>query len=77
MNWNNHGKYDPKTWDDNDPNTWTWQLDHIIPHSEFKYTSTEDEEFKKCWALNNLRPYSAKKNLIDGASKIRHKLKNR
>lgn len=27
----------------------------------------EDEEFKKCWALSNLRPYSAKQNIIDGA----------
>ena len=73
MNWNNHGTYNPKTWDDNDQSTWKWQLDHIIPHSTFKYTSFNDSEFKKCWALENLRPYSAKQNIIDGATRIRHK----
>lgn len=66
MTWNNHGNYIPKTWDDNDQSTWTWQIDHIIPHSTFHYTSMEDEEFKKCWALSNLRPLSAKQNIIDG-----------
>lgn len=29
-----------------------------------------EENFQKCWSLNNLRPLSAKKNIIDG-SKIR------
>lgn len=33
------------------------------------------EEFKKCWALENLRPLSAKQNNYDGVSKTRHKLK--
>lgn len=72
MNWNNWGKYDPKTWDDNDPSTWTWQIDHIIPQSDLPYTSMEDDNFKKCWALDNLRPYSAKQNIIDGPSRTRH-----
>lgn len=66
MNWNNHGKYDPKSWDDSDQSTWTWQIDHVIPHSNFHYTSMEDQVFKKCWALSNLRPYSSKQNLLDG-----------
>jgi len=26
----------------------------------------EDENFKKCWALENLRPLSAKQNIIEG-----------
>lgn len=69
MTWENYGCYHIKTWKDDDQNTWTWQVDHIIPHSTFKYTSMEDEEFKKCWALNNLRPYSAKQNIIDGNRK--------
>lgn len=73
MNWDNWGKYDAKIWDDNDPSTWKWQIDHIIPKSMFKYTSMEDEEFKKCWALENLRPYSAKQNFLDGCTKTRHK----
>jgi hypothetical protein len=66
MNWQNQGRYNPKTWDDNDQATWTWQIDHIVPHSKFKYTSMEDQSFQKCWALINLRPYSAKQNLLDG-----------
>lgn len=72
MSWNNWGGYDPAFWDDKDPNTWTWQIDHIIPHSTFKYTSMEDDNFKKCWSLDNLRPLSAKQNLLDGLSKNRH-----
>ena len=60
MNWNNQGVYNKTTWDDNDQSTWVWQLDHIIPHSTFNYSSMEDQSFKECWALNNLRPYSAK-----------------
>ena len=55
-----------QNWDDNDISTWTWQLDHIIPQSKLSYTSMEDDNFKKCWDLSNLRPYSAKKNILDG-----------
>ena len=69
MTWGNYGKFNSKTWDDNDPTTWTWQIDHIIPHSTFNYTSMNDRSFKDCWALSNLRPYSAKQNLIDGDRK--------
>lgn len=74
MNWNNRGLYSVKTWKDDDPSTWTWQLDHIKPQSDFKYTSMEDVEFQKCWALENLRPYSAnaKQNYLDGLFKTRH-----
>ena len=66
MSWDNYGKYDRKTWNDNDPTTWTWSLDHIIPQSDLPYTSMSEDNFKKCWELNNLRPLSAKQNLIDG-----------
>jgi len=65
MTWDNQGKYDPKTWNDNDQSTWTWQLDHIIPQSRFKYSSMNDEEFRKCWALDNLRPYPSKHNVTE------------
>jgi hypothetical protein len=41
------------TWENNGT---VWQIDHIIPLSSFRYHSTDDEEFKKCWALSNLRP---------------------
>ena len=67
MNWENWGKYNSKTWNDNDFSTWTWQVDHIIPRAELLYSSMEGENFKKCWALNNLRPLSAKQNIINGA----------
>lgn len=67
MSWNNWGKYNVQTWDDNDQTTWTWQIDHIIPQSKFPYSSMEDDTFKQCWSLDNLRPYSSKQNLLDGA----------
>lgn len=72
MNWNNHGVYNLKTWNDEDPTTWTWNLDHIIPHSTFNYTSMDCDKFKDCWDLKNLRPLKAKENVIDGAKKSRH-----
>lgn len=72
MNWNNHGKY-VNIWDDNDQSTWVWNIDHIIPQSDLRYTSMEDDNFKKCWSLDNLRPLSAKQNIIEGTNRIRHK----
>jgi hypothetical protein len=74
MTWENYGKYKAKTWDDNDPSTWTWQIDHIIPQSDLPYSSMEDDNFKKCWSLENLRPLSSKINSIEGAKRIRHKV---
>lgn len=70
MNWDNHGNYNSILWNDNDPNTWTWQIDHIIPRSTLPYTSMEDKNFQKCWALDNLRPLSAKQNITDGNRRI-------
>jgi superfamily II DNA helicase RecQ len=72
MTWDNYGVYKLSSWKDDDKSTWTWQIDHVIPHSTFKYISMKDGEFKKCWALENLRPYSAKQNVLDGANKTRH-----
>lgn len=72
MTWDNYGRYHAKTWDDNDPATWTWQLDHIIPQSDFQFKSMDEENFKRCWALENLRPLSAKQNQIEGVSRARH-----
>lgn len=66
MTWENWGSYKGKTWDDNDQSTWVWNIDHIIPQSKFPYSSMDDENFKKCWALDNLRPLSAKENYIKG-----------
>lgn len=66
MTWENYGRYNSKTWNDQDASTWTWNIDHIIPQSTFNYISIQDENFKKCWSLDNLRPYSAKQNILDG-----------
>lgn len=67
MTWKNSGNYRLDQWDENDPTTWTWQLDHIVPQSKLPYSSMEDNNFKKCWALENLRPYSAKQNILDSS----------
>jgi hypothetical protein len=73
MNWENHGKYNVKTWDDNDPITWTWQIDHIVPRSKFNYTDIDDSSFIDCWSLTNLRPLSSKTNLVNGSKLERRK----
>lgn len=76
MNWDNWGVYNKDIWDDNNINTWKWQIDHIIPQSDFPYDSMDHLNFQKCWSLDNLRPYSAKLNLIEGASRLRHRKYN-
>jgi hypothetical protein len=43
-----------------------WHIDHIKPRSLFTYTSIEDEQFKKCWALSNLQPLEALENIRKG-----------
>lgn len=75
MTWENWGKYDPKSWDDDDQSTWKWQLDHIKPQSDFDFA--KPGELELCWALSNLRPYSAKQNFLDGISGIRHEIKRK
>lgn len=72
MNWNNWGAYNKDLWNDNDSNTWKWSIDHIIPQSDLPYISMDDENFRKCWALENLRPLNSKQNLIEGTSRTRH-----
>lgn len=49
MNWDNYGSY--------------WHLDHIIPIAAFNFTTPEDIDFKKCWALENLQPLKAIDNI--------------
>ena len=44
-----------------------WHIDHIKPVHLFNYKSTDDEEFKECWSLNNLQPLWAKDNFKKGA----------
>lgn len=42
MSWNNMGEY--------------WEIDHIVPLNLFYYNTEQDEQFKVCWSLANLRP---------------------
>lgn len=51
MTWDNYGK---------------WEIDHKKPDSLFKYTSIYDDEFKQCWALNNLQPLWKAENASKG-----------
>lgn len=53
---------DGMSWD----NMGEWHIDHIRPVKSFNFISTECEDFKKCWALNNLQPLWAKDNLSKG-----------
>jgi hypothetical protein len=61
MTWENYATY--------------WEIDHVIPQSDLPYMSYDDENFKKCWALSNLRPLEKHINRSEGASRIRHKSK--
>lgn len=40
-----------------------WHIDHIVPISHFVYNGPHDIEFKRAWALSNLRPLWAVDNL--------------
>lgn len=48
MSWDNHG---------------AWHIDHVTPQSWLPFTSIEDENFLKCWALSNLQPLWAADNI--------------
>ena len=55
MNWKNYGN-----------KLGYWNIDHFYPDSSFDYKSVEDEEFQKCWALENLRPMEWIENIKKG-----------
>lgn len=57
MSWDNYGYYG-------------WHIDHKIPVSYFNFSSPQDIEFKKCWALDNLQPMWWKENLSKHAKLI-------
>ena len=40
-----------------------WHVDHITPLSSFEYTKPTDPEFRRAWALPNLRPLWARDNI--------------
>lgn len=56
------------------PEGYTWQdylegklhIDHKIPISAHNFTKPEHPDFKRCWALSNLRLLPARENLIKG-----------
>ena len=52
------------TWD----NYGQWHIDHVIPDSSFDYS--DEEQFAKCWTLENLQPLWARDNLVKCAKVI-------
>lgn len=44
-----------------------WQIDHVTPKSWFDIQEAGDDEFRKCWALENLQPLWLKDNASKGA----------
>jgi len=52
MSWENYGS--------------AWHIDHKVPKSWFNYTSMSDEEFRRCWGLDNLQPKFAIDNMRKG-----------
>lgn len=53
MNWENYGHGG-------------WEIDHRKPISSFSFNSCEDENFKKCWSLENLQPLWFSENRSKG-----------
>ena len=51
MTWNNYGK---------------WHVDHRLPIASFKFQEVGDNEFMRCWELNNLQPMWGIENIIKG-----------
>lgn len=43
------------------------EIDHIRPHSWFKYKHPDDPAFRECWGLANLQPLWKKDNRSKGA----------
>ena len=53
---------DGYTWDDIDD----LHIDHIVPKSSFNFSDYSDDEFKKCWAIDNLQFLPAVENMQKG-----------
>lgn len=43
-----------------------WHIDHIVPLASFGAESVDSEEFRRAWALTNLRPMWGKDNMSKG-----------
>jgi hypothetical protein len=50
---------DGMTWE----NYGSWHIDHRKPISWFSFETPDDEQFKDCWALSNLKPMWGEDNL--------------
>lgn len=48
MTWENYGK---------------WHVDHKLPITSFTFNDVTDDEFKKCWSLDNLQPMWGDENI--------------
>jgi hypothetical protein len=44
-----------------------WHIDHIVPLSSFNFSTPEDPDFRRAWALTNLRPLWASENIAKHA----------
>jgi len=53
MRWDNHGRGNHGQF---------WQIDHITPRKDLTFDSLEHINFKKCWALENMRPLCQHEN---------------
>jgi len=49
-----------------------WHIDHIIPKVVFNFKKPEDEDFKRCWAMSNLRPLWSHDNLVKNTKIYKH-----
>jgi hypothetical protein len=57
------------------PHGWTWDdylagrlhVDHIVPIAAFSYDSADHVDFRRCWALSNLRLLPARENMVKSA----------
>lgn len=52
------------TWNDYVTGKVDLHIDHIIPVVAFNFETAEDIDFKRCWALSNLRLLPAKDNIM-------------
>ena len=50
---------DDMTWD----NYGVWHVDHKLPITSFDIQGMGDEEFMKCWCLDNLQPMWGEENI--------------
>lgn len=65
MTWERWGKQ-REDFDKNNPDTWMFNIDHIIPQSKLPYDSMTHHNFKKCWDIENLQPMRSDLNLSKG-----------